>query len=182
MREKRPPTRGSTWIARASGLLALAGCGLFGGPIPDEGRPVREVYELKDAPPASPALRVSPDPWPGSAPRSRPVIYPPRIFAVHVKEHVDPARDLKIGAHWIYFKLRDSSWVEESLDREPPSSLPLGAPEDFRFVRQALSGRGPAEAFIPFRPIGSPDSLEKEDPSRVRRDEPPAPRPAERRR
>jgi hypothetical protein len=79
---------------------------------------VRDVYE--DAAGGAPlVLRIEPPGGPGIPERARPVIYPPKVFAVFVPEHLDRERDFKIGAHWVYVKLRDSSWTEEAIDREP---------------------------------------------------------------
>lgn len=139
------------WISIGSAALAaslLAGC--F-GPVPGGGRPVREVYEDMDSPRSPGPVVVAPTPEPGAPARTRPVIFPPKIFAVFVQEHVDPTRDFKIGSHWVYIKLRDSAWMEQAIDREPESSLPLEKSEDLRPVRRVFSERGFSEALIPYK-------------------------------
>lgn len=177
-------TRASTSIGSAIVLaLGLGGCGLFGSPIPEGGKSVRQVYEEMDAPGGPAPLAVAPHPEPGAPPRTRPVIFPPRIFAVYVQEHVDPARDFKIGGHWVYIKLRESSWTEEAIDREPVTSLPFEKAEDLAPVRRAFSGKGFSESLIPYK--GSADAApekEKPDPARPRRDYPDFVRQAEVRR
>lgn len=95
-------------------VSSMAGCIPLGAPL-QSGRPVRQVYEGGEREPL--VIRSERDPAAG--PRTRPVIFPPKVFAVYVQEHLDLERDIKIGAHWVFFKLRDSSWVAEDIDREP---------------------------------------------------------------
>lgn len=149
---------------------ALGGCGLFGGPIPEGGKPVREVYDDMDGKPAATPIVVSPVPEPGVPVRTRPVIFPPKVFAVFVQEHLDLARDLKVGPHWVYFKLRDSSWTEQAVDREPNQSIPLEKGEEFRPLKKALGGTLFSEALVPFQgsaPV--PQQREKDEPRKERR-------------
>lgn len=94
----------------------LASCVPFAAPTTG-GRPVREVYD--EAGGDRDEIRLHAESYPGGVPRTRPVIYPPKVFAVYVQEHLDLKRDIKIGAHWVYFKLRDSSWIAQDIDREP---------------------------------------------------------------
>jgi hypothetical protein len=68
------------------------------------------------------------------------VIYPCKVFAVWVPEHLDRERDLRIGGHWIYMKVRDASWTEEAIDREPVGGAPIGEAETERL--RATFGRG----------------------------------------
>ena len=98
-------------------LAALSGCTLWGSPVPP-GRPVRTVY-VEGAGSAARPIRIERAPAPGAVGKTRPVIYPPKVFAVWVPEHLDLERDMKIGAHWVYVKLRESSWTPEPIDREP---------------------------------------------------------------
>lgn len=170
------------WISIVSAaLLGLAGCL---APIPEGGRPVREVYEEMDRPAGPAPLLVVPTPEPGAPLRTRPVIFPPKVFAVFVQEHVDPARDFKIGSHWVYIKLRDSAWMEEAIDREPPSSIPLEKGEDLRPVKRAFTEKGFSEALIPFRSQtgATPPERPSGEPPKPRRDYQDYPRQAEVRR
>jgi hypothetical protein len=160
------------WISIGSAALAalaLAGCS---GPVPGGGHPVREVYEDMDRPMGPGPVVVAPTPEPGAPGRTRPVIFPPKIFAVFVQEHIDPARDFKIGSHWVYLKLRDSAWMEQPIDREPQSSLPLDKAEDLRPVKKLFSEKGFSEALIPYvGQASAPPGQPREDPpAKPRRD------------
>lgn len=164
------------WISIASAAALLAGLGGCSfGPVPSGGRPVREVYEEMDSPNAPGPVVLGQSPEPGAPERTRPVIFPPKVLAVFVQEHVDPARDFKIGSHWVYIKLRDSSWREEPIDREPPTSAPLERGADLPPVKNVFSERGFGEALIPYKgqatapppPSGAPPQNE---PLKLRRD------------
>lgn len=149
-------------------LGSLAGC--FGGPVPDGGRPVREVYDGMDGKSEAPPVVVSSVPEPGAPARTRPVIFPPKVFAVFVQEHLDPTRDLKIGSHWVYYKLRDSSWTEQSIDREPAQSVPLDKGEDLRPLKKVLGGGAFSQALIPFQASAEPPR-ERDEPRKKPRPE-----------
>ena len=153
MNPRRRPTRAWIWIASLA--AAPGGCSYAFSPSPP-GRPVAEVY-AQAAGGADPAgtLRLEAAPAPGAAGRTRPVIYPPKVFAVWVPEHLDRERDFKIGAHWVYIKLRDSSWVEEPIDREPEASEPAD-PSDLGLLRERIGPGGPDRFLVPFeaRPPG----------------------------
>jgi hypothetical protein len=145
---------------------ALGGCGA----IPEGGKTVREVYDDADGMPTAPGLAVSPVPEPGAPARTRPVIFPPKVFAVFVQEHLDLARDLKVGPHWVYFKLRDSSWTEQAIDREPVQSIPLEKGEELRPLKKALGGTLFSEALVPFQESAPlPRQKEKDEPRKDRR-------------
>jgi hypothetical protein len=131
-------TGSGRWLAAGAALLTLAGCSPFSSPVP-AGRPVREVYEEDSGAPMRATITVLPATPPGVFEKTRPVIYPPKVFAVFVPEHLDIERDMKIGAHWIFMKLRDSSWTEEPIDREPTSSAEVTAEEVAR-LKKSLSG------------------------------------------
>jgi hypothetical protein len=150
MNPPRAPTW--AWISTASlgaTLLGLSSCSLVGSPVP-AGQPVRAVYEeLEPGPPAS--LRIDPDPKPGVAEKTRPVIYPPKVFAVFVPEHLDPPRDMKVGAHWVYFKLRDSSWTEEAIDREPEAKE-CATPPEVALLKEMMDGTRFGRMIVPYRP------------------------------
>lgn len=168
---KRASRHTLAWILTAS-AAGLGGCGLFSSPIPGGGRPVREVYDDMDGRPGATPLGVSPEPEPGAPVRTRPVIFPPKVFAVYVAEHLDPARDLKVGSHWVYFKLRDSSWTEQAIDREPERSVPLDKGEDLAPLKRVLGGTAFSEALIPYQGAAElPRGREKEDPPKRARPE-----------
>lgn len=135
---------GSIWI-----VSSLAGCGLFGSPTTG-GRPVREVYDEAERGGNRDEIVIRSEGDPGGGPRTRPVIYPPKVFAVYVQEHLDIKRDIKIGAHWVHFKLRDSSWVAEEIDREPVAETTVGD-ADLQPLRAALDRSSFPQIVIPYR-------------------------------
>jgi hypothetical protein len=90
----------------------------------------------------------------------RPVIYPPKVFAVYVPEHLDRERDFKIGAHWIYLKLRESSWTEVAIDREPSGGEDLAAAE-VETLKAALGGRSWGAVVVPVE-ASTPKAPERE--------------------
>jgi len=51
-------------------------------------------------------------------PKPVPVIYPPEIFGVYVPSHVSLERDMLIGEHWIFFKLKDALWFVEKIEED----------------------------------------------------------------
>ncbi|HZN61526.1 MAG TPA: hypothetical protein VFC90_03885 [Planctomycetota bacterium] len=100
------------------------------GRIRADGRPVQEVWGT-----ASPELRVAAASSPLRAEREVPLLSAPEVFAVYVPSHLDRARDLLIGEHWIYFRLRDGEWFIER-EKEPELTAPEGAtPADLRPLR-----------------------------------------------
>ncbi len=134
------------WIVSLA-AAGPAGCVWSHSPVPS-GRPVREVYEGAPAESAR-ALRLEHAPVPGAAERTRPVIYPPKIFAIWVPEHLDRERDFKIGAHFVYVKLRESSWVEEDIDREPVAAA-LADPSDLALLRGRLGSGTLGRMLVPY--------------------------------
>lgn len=111
---------------------AAASCDV--GKIRPEGRPVMEVWGA-----ASPELRLSAGPSPLRAEREVPLMSAPELFAVYLPSRLDRTRDLLIGEHWIYFRLRDGEWFIER-DREPGLPATEGAtPNDLRPL-QSIEG------------------------------------------
>ena len=93
--------------------LLLAGCDLLGSARPS-GRPVTEAYA------GGHDLRVLDIDSPLRPRKNVPVLSTPEVFAVYVPSHVE--RDLLIGEHWLFFKLKDAEWYIEKLqDPEPPA-------------------------------------------------------------
>src|SRR5688572_30109294 len=127
---------------RRSGMrrtLILIAASIWGvscdvGRIRADGRPVQEVWGV-----ASPELRVAATSSPLRADREVPLLSAPEVFAVYVPSHLDRTRDLLVGEHWIYFRLRDGSWFIER-DREPDVTASEAAkPEDLARLK-ALAG------------------------------------------
>lgn len=95
-------------------LLLMAGCELMGSSQP-AGRPVSEAYG------GAQELRVLDIDSPLRREAQIPVLSTPEIFAVYVPSHAD--RELLIGEHWLFFKLREAQWFIERLqDPDPPVS------------------------------------------------------------
>jgi hypothetical protein len=143
-------TRASISIVSLAAIVAGEGCTILGSPVPP-GRPVGEVYEEKSTAARPPTFRIQSAPPPGQAERSRPVIYPPKIFAVWVPEHLDPERDFKIGSHYVYMKLRDSSWTQDEIDREPFAKEPLD-PSDLALLRSRAGEDRLGRLLVPSQP------------------------------
>ena len=139
-------TRSQVLILAAS---LLGGCVRFGTP-PAGGRPVREVYDDAERGGDRDEILIRSETEPGGGPRTRPVIYPPKVFAVYVQDHLDPKRDLKVGAHWVHFKLRDSSWFPEEIDREPVTETEA-EDGDLAALRTALEGSSFPKIIVPYR-------------------------------
>ena len=130
-------------------LGTLSGCVFSGSPVPP-GRPVRTVYEEGTAAPPR-KLRIESAPPPGAQEKTRPVIYPPKVYALWVPTHLNPKSDMKIGAHWIYVKLRDSSWTEQPIDREPLCENTCGE-SDIYALRQRFKGDRFGRVLVPYNP------------------------------
>jgi hypothetical protein len=95
-------------------LLLMAGCDLFGTVRPS-GRPVHEAYG------GGHELRVLDIDSPLRARKKVPVLSTPEVFAVYVPSHTE--RDLLIGEHWLFFKLKEAEWFVEKLqDPDPPTT------------------------------------------------------------
>lgn len=152
------------WISIVSLAAGLGGCSYAFSPSPP-GRPVAEVYAQDPGALPAGTLRLEGAPAPGAAERTRPVIYPPKVFAVWVPEHLDRERDFKIGPHWVYIKLRDSSWIEEPIDREPLAREPAD-PSDLAHLKERLGSEGLDRFLVPFdqRPSGPPPERAPENP------------------
>ena len=99
---------------RASRLaLLLAGCDLLGSARPT-GRPVTEAYA------GGHELRVLDIESPLRREKQIPVLSTPEVFAVYVPSHAE--RELLIGEHWLFFKLKDAEWfIEQLQDPDPPA-------------------------------------------------------------
>ncbi len=100
---------GAAWIL-------LASCDA--GRLQPTGRPVAEVWSE-----SGPELRIAAEASPLAAPKEVPVLSAPEVFAVYVPGHLDRTRDLLVGEHWVYFKLKDGDWyIERGMAPEPPAA------------------------------------------------------------
>ena len=113
------------------------------GRIRAEGRPVSEVWGT-----ASSELKVAAASSPLRADREVPLFSAPEVFAVYVPSRLDRARDLLIGEHWVYFRLRDGEWFAER-EREPdlPASGEVKG-DELRLLRKV---EGMSEAVTPWK-------------------------------
>jgi len=145
----KPPAIRTQALILTVSISLLGGCLRFGSPTAG-GRPVREVYDEAERAGTHDEVVIRSEGEPGGGPRTRPVIYPPKVFAIYVQEHLDPKRDIKVGAHWVYFKLRDSSWFAEDIDREPMADSDV-ADADLAPLRTALGGSSFPQIVIPYR-------------------------------
>lgn len=117
-------------------LLALTGCVTTRGATTS---PAAEETRLVILSEASPLAAEAP----------RPLLTPPRTFAVWVPSHVDRGRDLLIGEHWLVFKLTESEWfTDRRLEETIPRAQGDATPADLNPLR-AL--RGFADAVTPYR-------------------------------
>jgi len=138
-------------ISAAIGIAALISTGScipFGG-LPSGGRPVMDVHDGADN--SNDTLRIVPGGAPLAPDVSIPVIHPPEVFPVWVPSHVDIERDLMVGGHYLFIKLRDSSWLADRMvDDDPPSSA-VTPEEELRAMKGAVPSASWDRALVPFR-------------------------------
>lgn len=103
--------------------LLLAGCDLFGSVRPS-GKSVSEAYG------GNHELRILDTDSPLRAQRKIPVLSTPEVFSAYVPSHAE--RDLLIGEHWLFFKLRESEWFVDRLQSPEPPATGDAAPESLR--------------------------------------------------
>jgi hypothetical protein len=104
-------------------MVWTASCGPL-APARSEGRPVSEAYAEGHE------LRVLDVDSPLKARKQVPVLSTPEVFAAYVPAH--PERDLLIGEHWVFFKLRDAEWFTERLQDPDPPATSDANPEDLK--------------------------------------------------
>ena len=107
--------------------ILLGGCDLFGSAQPS-GKPVSEAYG------GNQELRVLDVESPLRAQKKVPVLSTPEVFAVYVPSHAE--RDLLIGEHWLFFKLKDSEWFVERLQDPAPPATADAPVESLRPLRE----------------------------------------------
>lgn len=120
-------------MKHVSWLLLLGSCS-HSQPISD-GVPVREAYDGA----AEFRITMSDHPSPLAARRPLPLYYPPEVFAVYVPSQISRTREVMIGEHWIFFKLKDGGWLPEREEEEPRASGRASA-EDIEQIKKQLSG------------------------------------------
>ena len=87
---------------------------------------------------------------------SVPVIYPAEIFPTFVPAHVDPERDLMVGEHYLFIKLRDSTWLfQKELEREPAVDG-KSSQEELDALRSRVNNVPWTRALLPYRQESKP--------------------------
>lgn len=117
-RKENLPMSVWTRIAR-TGLVvvatALAGCAGSGNL--EEGSDVRSVYAAGRM--TRPTLHVRDAKSPIATEKIVPVVTAPEVFALYVPGHVDAERDMYVGEHWLFVKLRESTWNFSKNEQKP---------------------------------------------------------------
>lgn len=133
-------------------LISTVSCASYGGLPGGDGRPVGEVYRDTTGSGVFPSLRLRGSGSPLAPGMAVPVIYPAEIFPAYVPTHVDPERDMMVGEHFLFIKLRDSAWLSERKLQSDLKVDGLAPAEELRI----LIGRIPKEtwekAVVPYKP------------------------------
>lgn len=108
-------------------ILLLMGCDLFGTVRPT-GKPVSEAYSGPQE------LRILDVDSPLRAQRKVPILSTPEVLSAYVPSHVE--RDLLIGEHWLFLRLRESEWFIDRLQTPEPPAGGDAAPETLRPLRE----------------------------------------------
>ena len=127
----------------SAALISTVSCAAFGGLPGGDGRPVGDVYRDVAGVGGFPKIRISGSALPLGPAMAIPVIYPAEIFPAYVPTHVDSERDLMVGEHFIFIKLRDSAWLSE---RDLQSDLQVDGVAPAQELR-ILAGRIPKETW-----------------------------------
>ncbi|HTF55971.1 MAG TPA: hypothetical protein VK661_01770 [Planctomycetota bacterium] len=82
-----------------------------------------------------------------------PVIYPAEIFPAYVPTHVDPERDMLVGEHFLFIKLRDSAWLSEmDLQESDPKVEGIAPAEELRVLAARIPRTTWEKAVVPYKP------------------------------
>lgn len=147
-------------LAAAAALLAVAGCSTQAPTMPD-GISVQTAAGLK----TRPDLVVLVDDA-ASQPPVVPLLEPDTALAVYIPAHVDEDRDMLIGDHWVYFRLRSARWNVRGAKRNddeprPPVTTATQGRIDVEALRAGLGGDHPryGRFLVPYRidPTASQD-------------------------
>jgi hypothetical protein len=125
-------------------LIASAGCA--GSQREEQGRSVSEVYGGGGA---ERRLILQDSGSPLSRKKQIPVISAPEVFAVYVPSHVDQERDMLVGEHWLFVKLRESSWFTDKAREEEEAASLQGEREEIEHLRPA--GHALGSIVVPMR-------------------------------
>ena len=137
----------------SAALISTVSCTSYGGLPGGDGRPVGEVYRDTTGTGGFPSLRLRGSGSPLAPPMAVPVIHPAEIFPAYVPTHVDSERDMMVGEHFLFIKLRDSAWLSERDLLESSLKVDGVAPAE---ELKILAGRIPKEtwekAVVPYKP------------------------------
>lgn len=97
----------------AIGVGAIIGCSSSATLQP--GKPVEQVAGIPDTR-RNVQIVVSPARGEPKQDYRRPVLTETRVCAVWVPEHLDEELDMKVGGHWLYFKVDKARWVMAGQD------------------------------------------------------------------
>jgi hypothetical protein len=131
--------------------ISTVSCSPFGG-LPNDGRPVGEVYRDVSGAGGFTVLRMKDSGSPLGPELAVPVIYPAEIFPAYVPTHVDPERDMMVGEHFLFIKLRESAWLSEK-DYQSDLKVDGVAPaEELRILAGRLPKALWEKAVVPYKP------------------------------
>ncbi len=123
-------------------LSTLAGCSLIPS-APARGVPVPVAYRQG----RGDALRITDASTPFAERPAVPVLAPPEVLAAFVPARLDRRRDVLVGGHWIFLKLRDAEWFSERIADSEPAVTGVAPEEDLAPLRTLPF----EEAVVPWR-------------------------------
>jgi len=121
-RPRNLPMSAWTRIAKCVPLALaalLAGCAGHSGL--EEGSDVHSAYAAG----RKPTLYIQDAKSPIARDKIVPVITAPEVFALYVPGHVDRDRDMYVGEHWLFVKMRESNWNLPNGDSAETSKKPV---------------------------------------------------------
>lgn len=65
-----------------------------------------------------------------------PVLSPPEVFAVYAPSRLDRKRDVLVGEHWIFLKLKDGEWFTERVEAREPRIQGTASDAEFEPLRR----------------------------------------------
>jgi hypothetical protein len=131
--------------------ISTVSCAFFGGLPGGDGRPVGDVYRDAAGPGGFPTLRLRSSASPLAPGMTQPVIYPAEIFPVYVPTHVDPERDLMVGEHFLFIKLRESAWLSEKELESEPKTDGIAPKEELNALMSRIPKATWEKAVVPYK-------------------------------
>ena len=136
----------------SAALISTVSCSAWGGLPGGDGRPVGEVYRDSAGAHGFPILRMKASASPLSPNMAVPVIYPAEIFPAYVPTHVDPERDIMIGEHFLFIKLKDSAWLSDKDLESEPKVDGVAPAEELRLLAGRIPKATWEKAVVPYKP------------------------------